>query len=244
MIFGPHPPCDMIRVSQADYINAWNKNALFIDPDTTYVSYTDMEKISFGAACVIHPGVYLIGRVAIGAGAVIGPHCMLTDVQIGEDTLILSSTITDTSVGSQCRIGPYALIENSVSYDNTIIGFSTELRRTSLGPNSVAKHHCYIGDAQVGRDVNIAAGAITGNYDGTRKHSTIIEDGAFIGINVYIIASVTVGLESYIGAGAVITQNVEPHRVIIGVNRILADKKSFRLKTGWQIREDADTPAP
>ena len=215
--------------------NIQNLGVTLIDPDATYISSKDINDITFGEGCIVHPGVYLVGSIYIGEESIIGPNCTLMNVRIGQHTTILNSTISNSSIGAQCQIGPYALIEDSNLEDEVTIGFTAQIKRSTIGKQSVAKHHCYIGDTQMGERVNIGAGAITGNYGGMSKNKTIIGDGAFIGINVNLIAPVTIGRESYLGAGAIIKKNVLPHAVVVGLDRVLNHKKSYRMRKGWVL---------
>ncbi len=176
-----------------------------IDPDHTYLS-TD---VVIGQDTVIYPGVVMKGTVQIGEKAVIGPHTELTDSVIGHGTEIKQSVVVNSKVGNQVRIGPYAHIRpESLIEDKVRIGNFVEVKKSTFGTGSKASHLSYIGDTEVGKDVNIGCGTITVNYDGVNKHLTKIEDGAFIGCNSNLIAPVTIGEGAYIAAGSTITEDV------------------------------------
>jgi bifunctional UDP-N-acetylglucosamine pyrophosphorylase/glucosamine-1-phosphate N-acetyltransferase len=152
------------------------------------------------------------GRVVLGDGVKVGAHCILRDVEIGNGTAILPfSMIEQATVGANARIGPYARVRpDSKIGDEAHIGNFVEVKASTIGQGSKANHLAYVGDATVGRDVNIGAGTITCNYDGANKHRTVIEDGVHIGSDVQLVAPVTVGKGATIGAGATITRDVPP----------------------------------
>jgi len=152
------------------------------------------------------------GRVVLGDGVKVGAHCILRDVEIGNGTAILPfSMIEQATVGANARIGPYARVRpDSKIGDEAHIGNFVEVKASTIGQGSKANHLAYVGDATVGRDVNIGAGTITCNYDGANKHRTVIEDGVHIGSDVQLVAPVTIGKGATIGAGATITKDVPP----------------------------------
>jgi len=152
------------------------------------------------------------GRVVLGDDVKVGAHCILRDVEIGNGTTILPfSMIEQATVGANARIGPYARVRpDSMIGDEAHIGNFVEVKASTIGQGSKANHLAYVGDATVGRDVNIGAGTITCNYDGANKHRTVIEDGVHIGSDVQLVAPVTVGKGATIGAGATITKDVPP----------------------------------
>jgi bifunctional UDP-N-acetylglucosamine pyrophosphorylase/glucosamine-1-phosphate N-acetyltransferase len=142
--------------------------------------------------------------------------------QIGKDTVIFPCTVIekDVKVGASCKIGPFARLRPGTKIaDSVEIGNYVELCRTQIGEGSKVKHHSYLGDTQVGRNANIGAGTITANYDGEKKHATIIGDEAFIGIGVSLIAPVTIGKGAKVGAGSVVTKNknVKDGETVAGV---------------------------
>jgi len=131
-------------------------------------------------------------------------------VEIGADTVIHPHTYIhgDVSIGKGCRIGPFARLRSGCRIGKNVeIGNFVELARTTVGQGTKIKHHTYLGDAAVGVNVNIGAGTITANYDGTHKNRTVIGDRAFIGVGAILIAPVTVGRGATVGAGAVVTKN-------------------------------------
>ena len=169
------------------------------------------------------------GHVELGDGVRIGANCILRDATVGPGTVIRPfSLIEEASVGANARIGPYARIRPGTRLDDEVhVGNFVEVKASTMGRGSKANHLAYVGDAAVGRDVNIGAGTITCNYDGAAKHRTVIEDDVHIGSDVQLVAPVTVGKGATIGAGATITKDVPPGGLT------LTEKKQL-TKPGWQ----------
>jgi len=177
-----------------------------LDPATTYVD----DSVTVGAGTVLHPGVTLEGRTTIGANCRVRSWVRITDSTIGDNVVINDTCIiVESRVDAGARVGPFAHIRpaSHVKRDARVGNF-VELKKTVLGDGSKANHLSYLGDATIGAGANIGAGTITCNYDGVRKHQTIIEDGAFIGSDTQLVAPVTVGAGSYVAAGSSITHDV------------------------------------
>ncbi len=149
------------------------------------------------------------GSVRLGERVRIGPNCVLRNVTLEADTEVHAfSLLEDAQVGARCRIGPYARLRPGASLAEEVhIGNFVEVKASRLGAGSKANHLAYIGDTQVGSRVNIGAGTITCNYDGVSKHRTVIEDDCFIGSDSTLVAPVTIGRGSYIGAGSTISKD-------------------------------------
>jgi bifunctional UDP-N-acetylglucosamine pyrophosphorylase / glucosamine-1-phosphate N-acetyltransferase len=177
-----------------------------LDPSTTFID----EEVAIGTGTVVHPGVTIEGRSRVGAGCRIRSWVRITDSTIGSRVHINDScVIVESVVDDDGRIGPFAhLRPGSHMKDGCHVGNFVELKKTTLGAGSKANHLAYLGDATIGAGVNVGAGAITCNYDGERKHPTVIEDGAFIGSDSQLIAPVTVGAGAYVAAGSTITEDV------------------------------------
>lgn len=176
-----------------------------IDPDNTYIS----PEAVIGRDTVIYPGTVIKGRVAIGEDAVIGQNSELENSTIGSRTVIKQSVIVDSEVGDDVTIGPFAHIRPDSKIGNEVrIGNFVEVKKSEFGDRSKASHLSYIGDAEIGTDVNLGCGSITVNYDGKHKFKTKIENGAFIGCNSNLVAPVTVGEGAYVAAGSTITDDV------------------------------------
>ena len=163
-----------------------------------------------GRDVIIDVNVILEGDNSLGDRVSIGPNVVITDSVIGNDVVIKAhSVIENASIGAGAVIGPFARIRpESVLQDNAHIGNFVEIKKSTIGSGSKINHLSYIGDATVGRDVNIGAGTITCNYDGANKHQTIIGDDVFVGSDTQFIAPVSVGNGATIGAGSTITRDV------------------------------------
>ena len=175
-------------------------------------------EVKIGADCVIDINVIFEGHVELGDNVEIGANTILCDTKIGDDTKILPfSHIVESEIGAKCSIGPYArLREGSVIMDGARIGNFVETKKTRLGRDSKANHFTYLGDAEVGNEVNIGAGTITCNYDGKDKHKTNIGDNSFVGTNSSLVAPVTVGKNAYVGAGSTITKDIPDNALGVG----------------------------
>ena len=178
-------------------------------------------RVEAGEDVVIDVGVVLEGRVRIGRGAAIGPCTVLRDAEIGEGAQVLSHCVIDGArVASGARIGPFARLRPDTEVgEGARIGNFVEVKASRIGSGSSANHLAYVGDARVGRGVNIGAGAITCNYDGVEKHRTTIEDGAFIGSGVELVAPVRVGEAAVIGAGSTVTRDAPPGQLTLSRSR-------------------------
>jgi len=177
-----------------------------IDPATTYVD----PDVEIGPDTVIHPGVSLEGQTRIGAACEIHSHVRIVDTEIADKSVILNfCLIIGSRIAEGASIGPFAHLRPETAVgERAKIGNYVELKKTTLGPDSKVNHLSYLGDATIGTKVNVGAGTITCNYDGTKKYQTIIEDGAFIGSDTQLIAPVRVGKGAYVAAGSSITEDV------------------------------------
>ncbi len=177
-----------------------------IDPSNTYID----PDVEIGADTVIHPGVVIEGQTRIGVACEIQAYVRITDSDIADRVTINNfCLIVGARVADGASIGPFAhLRPDTVVGQGAKVGNFVELKKTTLGPGSKANHLSYLGDATIGANVNVGAGTITCNYDGVRKHETVIEDGAFIGSDTQLIAPVRVGKGAYVAAGSSITKDV------------------------------------
>ena len=173
--------------------------------------------VTAGSDVEIDVDVVLEGEVALGDGVRIGPFCRLRDVALGAGTVVRAHCdLEGARSDGAAIIGPFARLRpGTVLADGVHIGNFVETKNTAMGQGSKASHLSYLGDAQVGRRVNIGAGTITCNYDGVNKSTTTIEDGAFIGSNSALVAPVTIGEDATIGAGSVITHHAPGDKLTI-----------------------------
>ena len=158
------------------------------------------------------------GNNILGANVVVGPNCYISNSTIKDGTIIYANTVIESClVGKDCKLGPFARIRGETELsDGAELGNFVEANRSNIGKKSKAKHLTYLGDSKLGKSVNVGAGTITCNYDGKKKHKTIIEDGTFIGSNSSLVAPLTLGEGSYTGAGSVITKNVPKGKLAVG----------------------------
>ncbi|GMQ96025.1 MAG: bifunctional UDP-N-acetylglucosamine diphosphorylase/glucosamine-1-phosphate N-acetyltransferase GlmU [Gammaproteobacteria bacterium] len=176
-------------------------------------------EVDIGRDVYLDVNVVLEGKVMIAEGTRIGPNCVIKNAAIGPHTEIHANTIIEqASVGASCRIGPYARLRPGTALAEEVhIGNFVEVKNTSVDRGSKANHLTYLGDSQVGKDVNVGAGTITCNYDGAEKHATIIEDNVFVGSGVELVAPITLHAGATIGAGATVTRDVPAG--VLSVNR-------------------------
>jgi bifunctional UDP-N-acetylglucosamine pyrophosphorylase/glucosamine-1-phosphate N-acetyltransferase len=177
-----------------------------VDPTSAWIG----PDVSVGPDTIIHPNVHLEGRTRIGSGCVIHASVRIVDSSVDDGVVINNfCVITESHIASGARVGPFAHIRpESEIGEGAHIGNFTEIKKTRVGRGSKANHHSYLGDTTIGDQVNIGAGTITCNYDGVRKHQTIIEDGAFIGSDTQLIAPVTVHAGAYVGTGTTVREDV------------------------------------
>jgi bifunctional UDP-N-acetylglucosamine pyrophosphorylase / glucosamine-1-phosphate N-acetyltransferase len=176
-----------------------------IDPVNTYIE----TGIEIGQDTVIYPGTMIKGKTVIGSECHIGPNTEIDSCEIGAETVVRQSVAHNSSIGAGVNIGPFAHIRpDSTIHDEVKIGNFVEIKKAVFGKGSKASHLSYIGDAEVGSDVNIGCGSITVNYDGKNKFLTKIEDGVFIGCNSNLVAPVTIKKGAYVAAGSTITKDV------------------------------------
>lgn len=164
-----------------------------------------------GSDVIIDVNVIMEGDVKLGDNVQIGANCVLRDVDIADGAVIEPNTIVEqASIGRNCRVGPFARIRPDTQLaDHVNIGNFVEVKKSSIGSASKVNHLSYIGDTEIGRDVNIGAGTITCNYDGANKYKTIIEDDVFIGSDTQLVAPVRVAAGATIGAGTTVTKDIE-----------------------------------
>ena len=185
----------------------------FTDPSSCTLS----EHCHFGRDVVIEPQTHLRGRCTIGDGCRIGPGSMLENASLGKRVTVLLSVVRDAEVGDDVAIGPYAHLRPQAQVgDHCRIGNFVEVKKSRIGTGSKVNHLSYIGDAQLGTNVNVGAGTITANYDGVNKHLTVIGDGSKTGANSVLVAPVTLGKNVTIGAGSTITKNVPDQALALG----------------------------
>ena len=184
------------------------------DPDSVYIDHD----VVIGQDSIILANTAIHGKTLIGDSCQIGPNSVIDNSIIGDKNRIICSVLECSTIESEVEVGPFShLRPNSYLESGVHIGNYVEIKNTRLSKRSAAGHFSYLGDATIGSDVNIGAGTITCNFDGTAKHSTIIESGAFIGCDTLLVAPVSIGTGATTGAGAVVTQDVPESRLAVGV---------------------------
>jgi bifunctional UDP-N-acetylglucosamine pyrophosphorylase/glucosamine-1-phosphate N-acetyltransferase len=185
-----------------------------VDPATTWID----DGVEIGQDARIEPATSLSGATVIAQDAVIGPNAQVRDSRIGPRTRVWSSVVEESEVAEDVEIGPYSHLRPGCRIGaRSRIGNYAELKKATVGAGTQQHHFSYLGDAEVGNDVNIGAGAVTANFDGERKNVTRIGDGAFIGVDTMLRAPITIGPGARTGAGAVVTRDVAPGKTVVGM---------------------------
>jgi len=209
-------------------IRRWiDRGVSFVDTTSVFIS----SDVKMGKGTIIYPNVHLEGNTKVGRGCTIYPNVRIQNSTIGDGVIIKDSTLIEGSVvKNRASVGPFAHIRpGSEIGTGARIGNFVEVKKSVIGSGTKASHLTYLGDAKIGKDVNIGAGTITCNYDGYKKHITVIKDKVFIGSDSQLIAPVKIGKGAYIGAGSTITKNV-PSKAL-ALSRI----EQRHLK-GWALR--------
>jgi bifunctional UDP-N-acetylglucosamine pyrophosphorylase/glucosamine-1-phosphate N-acetyltransferase len=178
-----------------------------VDPAATWID-ADVE---LAADVTLEPGCSLRGHTEIGAGSVVGPHATLIDTKLGQGVTVLHSYLVECEVLDGCSVGPFTYIRPQTRLgEGAKAGAFVELKNAEVGEGSKVPHLSYVGDTEIGRDANLGAGTITANWDGFRKHRTVIGDHCRIAVDTMLVAPVSIGDGAYTGAGAVIREDVPP----------------------------------
>lgn len=198
-----------------------------LDPARTWIDDT----VTVEADVVIHPTAFLYGTTTVGAGSVIGPGAVITDSLIGRDVEIRPyCVITGSKVGDQAAVGPFSHMRAGTEIGPSArIGNYVETKMAVIGENSKVSHLTYVGDAELGNNVNIGAGCVTCNYDGFNKYRTVIEDGVFVGSGTMMVAPITIGKGSLVAAGSTLTKDVPPDSLAIA-------RSHQSEKQGWAAK--------
>ncbi|MDM8532717.1 DapH/DapD/GlmU-related protein [Anaerolineales bacterium HSG25] len=191
-----------------------DNNVIIIDLLTVYV----MPNVIVEPGTIILPNSYLLGNTIVGKDCVIGPNSVISDTHIGNNCCITFSVLEEAVVGNDVEIGPFAHLRKGARLgDNVHMGNFGEIKNSYLASGTKMGHFSYIGDAVIGEDVNIGAGTITCNYDGTNKHPTKIGKNSFIGSDTMLVAPLDIGQNARTGAGAVVTKNVPDDTLVVGI---------------------------
>jgi bifunctional UDP-N-acetylglucosamine pyrophosphorylase/glucosamine-1-phosphate N-acetyltransferase len=210
--------------------NLMLEGVTILDPRSVYIH----RSVKIGRDTIIHPNCYIEGNTIIGEACIIEPGSKIVNSIIDDDVHVrISSVIIDSVVKKGAQIGPFAHIRPSSEIgEGARIGNFVEIKKSKIDKGSKASHLTYIGDSIIGKDVNIGCGTITCNYDGKKKHQTIIEDGVFVGSDTQLVAPVRIGAYSIIGAGSTITKDVPPNS--LAVSRVKQCNFLQRGKKSWK----------
>jgi len=194
-----------------------------MDPSSVHID----GDVEIGTDTIVYPGTIMEGSVKIGEDCIIGPNSRITSSVIGNGVEINNSVVVDSTVGDGTHVGPFAYIRPGSCIGRKVkIGDFVEIKKSIIGDKTKISHLTYVGDAEVGRNVNLGCGVVVVNYDGSKKHKTVIGDNAFIGCNVNLVSPVDIKNNSYIAAGSTITEDVPESSLAIARSRQV-------VKEGW-----------
>ncbi len=196
-----------------------------LDPASTFLDAS----VELGQDVVIYPNTMVLGRSKIGDRCTIGPSTVIQDSVIGEGCKVVASFLEEATLEGSVDMGPFSHLRPGTYLESGVhIGNFSEVKNSRLGRGVAMGHFGYVGDASIGANVNLGAGMVTCNYDGVTKHRTVVEEGAFIGCDTMFVAPVRVGAGAITGAGAVVTKDVPPNRLAVGVPATIKEGKKTR----------------
>jgi bifunctional UDP-N-acetylglucosamine pyrophosphorylase/glucosamine-1-phosphate N-acetyltransferase len=199
-----------------------------VDPATTYID----ANVTIGTDTTLHPNTSLHGRTSVGEECDVGPDSRVIDSTLGAGCRVVSSVVEQSTLEDGVDVGPFSHLRAGAHISSGVhIGNYAEVKNSRIGRDTKIGHFSYIGDAAVGEEVNIGAGTITCNFDGARKHRTVIGDGAFIGSDTMLIAPVEVGAGARTGAGSVVNHDVPPNGLAVGVPARIRRKKEENIES-------------
>ena len=220
------------RAELAEFENLLRRNTIrslmteggvtFIDPSHAYIS----SEANIGVDSIIYPDVSIEGASVIGEGCVIRAGVRISNSRLGNNVVVKDhSIIVDSDIAADCSVGPFAHLRmNAKLEESATVGNFVEVKKSRIGRGTKAMHLTYLGDATIGERTNIGAGTVTCNYDGKRKHETIIDDDVKIGSDTMLVAPVRVGKGAVTGAGSVVTKDVPDHTLVTGVPAMVKKK--------------------
>ena len=193
-----------------------DNGVIFVDERAVWIDDT----VKIGKGTVIEPNVYLKGDTVIGENAIIGFCTEIVNSKIGDNVDIKHSVITDSEIGEGTTVGPFAYVRPNCKVGKKVkIGDFVEIKNSNIDDGTKLAHLTYVGDADVGKNINFGCGTVVVNYDGKNKHRTVIEDNAFIGCNTNLVSPVKVGKNAFTAAGSTITEDVPENALAIARNR-------------------------
>lgn len=205
-----------------------DNGVIFVDERAVWIDDT----VKIGKGTVIEPNVYLKGDTVIGENAIIGFCTEIVNSKIGDNVDIKHSVITDSEIGEGTTVGPFAYVRPNCKVGKKVkIGDFVEIKNSNIDDGTKLAHLTYVGDADVGKNINFGCGTVVVNYDGKNKHRTVIEDNAFIGCNTNLVSPVKVGKNAFTAAGSTITEDVPENSLAIARNR-------QTVKEEWVIKRN------
>lgn len=210
-------------------LNRYKANGvIFVDEKTVYID----DAVEIGSGSIIEPNVCLKGNTVIGKNVTIGFCSEITNSKIADNVSIKHSVIIDSCIDEETTVGPFAYIRPNCNVGKNVrVGDFVELKNSSIGDGTKISHLTYVGDADVGKNINFGCGTVIVNYDGKKKHRTVIEDNAFIGCNTNLVSPVKVGKNAYTAAGSTITEDVPENSLAIARQRQV-------VKEDWVLKKD------
>ncbi|MFA9399520.1 MAG: bifunctional UDP-N-acetylglucosamine diphosphorylase/glucosamine-1-phosphate N-acetyltransferase GlmU [Acidobacteriota bacterium] len=209
-----------------------------VDPGSTWID-ADVE---IAADTRIEPGTSLRGATEVGAGATIGPHSTVIDSGIGSGSQVIHSHLVLCEVMDRCQVGPFAYLRPGAELaDGSKAGTFVEIKNSKLDAGAKVPHLSYVGDAEVGEGANLGAGTITANYDGRRKHRTVVGPGARLGVDTMLVAPVEIGEGAYTGAGAIIRENVPPGSLAVSRGDQRTIEEYAERRKAQEAEQDQDS---
>jgi bifunctional UDP-N-acetylglucosamine pyrophosphorylase/glucosamine-1-phosphate N-acetyltransferase len=197
-----------------------------VDPTSTFIDST----VKIERDATIHPFSFLEGKTTIGEGAEVGPQAKISDSSIGSRATVSFAVVKGADIGPEASVGPFASVRPGTKLERGAkLGTFVESKNTTLGEDSKANHLAYLGDAEVGRGVNIGAGTITCNWDGENKHKTVIEDDAYIASDTMLVAPLHVGKRAATGAGSVVRDDIPDDALAVGVPARIIEGKGNKM---------------
>jgi bifunctional UDP-N-acetylglucosamine pyrophosphorylase/glucosamine-1-phosphate N-acetyltransferase len=207
-----------------------------VDPATTFIDAS----VEVARDATILPFTFLEGRTTIAEGAEVGPQARVVDSTVGPGATISFAVVRGSTIGPEASVGPFASLRPGTTLERGArVGTFVETKQSTIGEDSKANHLAYLGDAEIGRGVNVGAGTITCNWDGTAKHKTVIDDEAYIGSDTMLVAPVRIGKRGATGAGSVVRDDVPDDGLAVGVPARIIEGQGNKMK---RPEEDADEP--
>lgn len=201
-----------------------------IDPETSYID----ADARIGRDTVVYPNTIIEGTAVIGEDCVIGPNSRIVESKIEDNSEVANSVVLNSTIGQHTKVGPFAYVRPDSKIGSDVkVGDFVEIKKSTIGDNTKISHLTYVGDAEVGKNVNLGCGVVFSNYDGKNKFKTVVEDNCFIGGNVNLVSPVVVKKGAYIAAGSTITEEVPENSLAIARSRQTI-KEDWVIKKGKQ----------